>query len=156
KVELRDQVKSILRGVSDFNVDKDQTKWYPDPAVSTLGASIDTGSGPQPAKFGVSNLDPYAWFVHTQLKMSGYGFSLDDDRANAQDHTSPLEIAFGGLAYTAPVTNGQPSPTLQNLEGYDPAAHFGTQTSQGVIDTSSDDAIANATKNPQQVTIGGL
>src|SRR5581483_1115778 len=59
----------------------------------------------------VFNLDPYVWFVHDVIKMSGYGFSIDDDVANPQavgpilaeksgqnHYPNDLQIAFGGTA----------------------------------------------------------
>jgi len=96
--QVRDVVKSILRGVYDFNKVPDQTQWYPDPKKQTGGQ-----------KFNVYNLDPYVWFVHRVLGMSAYGFSVDDDVANptatgpllgpdsAPNHfPNNLQIGFGG------------------------------------------------------------
>jgi len=143
-VELRDEIKSILRGVFDFldPTVADPVHWYPDPAKPTPGATLDTGAGPKPIDFGVYNLNPYVWFVHTQLKMSGYGFSLDDDVANTTANTNSIEVAFGGNAYTAPVNTTKtpadpPAPDLGNLEAYTGGARFGTQHSQGFIQGSS-------------------
>lgn len=154
-VELRDDIKSILRGVFDFldPSKADPINWYPDPAKPTPGATLDTGSGPKPIDFGVYNLNPYVWFVHTQLKMSGYGFSLDDDVANTTANTNSLQVAFGGTVYTAPVdTKDPPAPGLANFEAYTGGAKFGTQQSKGFILGSS-----NTPKDfPGETLISGL
>lgn len=97
--EARDVVKSILRGVYDFNEVTDQTKWYPAPGTPTGGQN-----------FNVYNLDPYVWFVHVVQGMSAYGFSVDDDVSNptatgpllgpdkAPNHfPNNLQIGFGGV-----------------------------------------------------------
>ncbi|WP_169977352.1 hypothetical protein [Tautonia rosea] len=81
--ETRDIVKSILRGVYDFNEVKDQSKWYPAPSTP-MGGQL----------FNVYNLDPYVWFVHVVQGMSAYGFSVDDDVANPTA-TGPLLAADG-------------------------------------------------------------
>jgi hypothetical protein len=104
--QVRDVVKSILRGVWNFIAVPNQSDWYPNPATPTPNAEVDN----KPAKFGVYNLDPYVWFVHEVQKMSGYAFSVDDDVANpaapgpvlAPDKTtnhdpSDLQVAFGGI-----------------------------------------------------------
>lgn len=95
--QVRDLIKSILRGVYDFNA-VPQSQWYPNPS---------TWEGGQ--HFNVYNLDPYVWFVHTVLGLSGYGFSVDDDTADVGAATSPytpvdqqvlpnnLQIVFSGL-----------------------------------------------------------
>ena len=133
--QLRDEVKSLLRGVYSFNAVQDQSQWYPNPATPTPNATLN-GSG---ITFGIYNLDPYVWFVHRVLNNSSYGFSFDDDVANAQAASSSLEIAVGGNAYTAPPPaapfNGP--NVLQNPESFSPFAEFGTQTSQGYIDTNT-------------------
>jgi hypothetical protein len=97
--EVRDVVKSILRGVYDFNAVTDQSKWYPAPSTPTGGRN-----------FNVYNLDPYVWFVHVVQGMSAYGFSVDDDVSNptatgpllaangsANHFPNNLQIAFGGV-----------------------------------------------------------
>jgi hypothetical protein len=102
--QVRDVVKSILRGVWNFIAIPDQSQWYSAPATYTGGKD-----------FNVYNLDPYVWFVHKVVDMSGYAFSVDDDVANpaapgpvlASNSTpenpvlnhlpSNLQIAFGGI-----------------------------------------------------------
>ena len=96
---IRDKIKSILRGVWNFtdpNFQEDSGKWYPDPSLTfaATGQKIDAVE----AKFNVLNLDPFVWFVHKELGLSGYGFSLDDDVADiGAPGASKLAINIGGL-----------------------------------------------------------
>ena len=130
--ELRDEIKSLLRGVYDFQTVTDQSKWYPDPAVATPGARVNGKN----VTFGIYNLDPYVWFVHVQLQQNGYGFSLDDDVANSSAIANSLQIAFGGNEYTAPLTTAQGAdrPKLENLESFTGGAPFGTVQSTPITD----------------------
>ena len=83
---VRDLVKSALRGVPDFAA-YPESQWYPPPSRGTGGRS-----------YNVFNLDPYVWFIHRRLGLSGYGFSFDDDTADVgANGTSTLSIAIGGL-----------------------------------------------------------
>ncbi len=107
---IRDMIKSVLRGVTDFTdypdvVDKDNKHivWYPDPAVHRGGQ-----------RFNVFNLDPFVWFVHVKLGFSGYGFSVDDDTA---------DIGAGG-ANNLQITVAGPKG-LQNLNEWSIQAPFG-------------------------------
>jgi len=120
--EVRDIVKSILRGVYDFNQVPDQNKWYPQPDKPTGGQ-----------KFNVYNLDPYVWFVHTVEGLTGYGFSVDDDVANpsatgptegddANHSPSNLQIGFGGIKGTGELATAKP---LGNQEEWFPTTRFG-------------------------------
>jgi len=150
--QLRNELKSLLRGVYDFNAIPDQTQWYPNPATPTPNATLNGGA----ITFGIQNLDPYVWFVHRVLNNSSYGFSFDDDVANAQAPSSSLEIAVGGNAYTGPTPaapfNGP--NVLSNPEGFSPFAQWGTQRSQGYIDTTTQTAKDNLTAG--FTTIAGL
>lgn len=94
--EVRDGVKSLLRGVPDFNDPQypEATTWYPDPKQATQGASI----GGTAVDFNVFNMNPFVFFVHKTLKLSGYGFSLDDDVADVgANGAKHLNISIGGL-----------------------------------------------------------
>ena len=83
---VRDLVKSSLRGVPDYTA-YSESAWYPPPSV---------GTGNQ--TYNVFNLDPYVWFVHSKLGLSGYGFSFDDDTSDVgANGTSTLYVAAGGL-----------------------------------------------------------
>lgn len=91
-VYIRDTLKSILRGVTDFtrfpewSEDGKTQVWYPDPKIPTGG---------QP--FNVFNLDPFVRFVHVNLGFSGYGFSLDDDTADVgAGQATKMLITIGG------------------------------------------------------------
>jgi hypothetical protein len=99
--QVRDVVKSLLRGVWNFIKVPNQSDWYPDPAKPKTGGK----------DFNVYNLDPYVWFVHTVENTAGYAFSVDDDVSNpsapgpvlAANSTynhlpSNLQIAVGGIA----------------------------------------------------------
>jgi hypothetical protein len=86
--DVRDIVKSVLRGVYDFHAVPDQSQWYPPPADMTPG--LTSGQ-----TFNVYNLDPYVWFVHTVQDMSAYGFSIDDDVSNPIS-SGPLKAKDGG------------------------------------------------------------
>ena len=45
--------------------------------------------------FNVFNLDPFVWFVHVKLGFSGYGFSVDDDKADiGSDGQSQLQFTI--------------------------------------------------------------
>ena len=109
--EVRDVVKSILRGVYDYNAITDQLKWYPDPSTPTGGQG-----------FNVYNLDPYVWFVHKVEQMSAYGFSVDDDVSNptatgpllaadgqANHYPNNLQIDFGGTESLGKTTQWFPT-----------------------------------------------
>ncbi len=125
--EVRDVVKSILRGVYDFNAVPDQSLWYPAPGSKTSGLT----SGQD---FNVFNLDPYVWFVHDVEQMSAYGFSIDDDVANptatgplvapdgsANHFPNNLQIEFGGAG------------RLGNTSQWFPTIPWGTITTQATI-----------------------
>ncbi len=70
--QVRDVVKSLLRGVWNFIAIPDQNEWYPNPAQPKTGGK----------DFNVYNLDPYVWFVHDVENTAGYAFSVDDDVSN--------------------------------------------------------------------------
>lgn len=96
-VTIRDNVKSILRGVDNFMTDPEEAgRWYPDPSLKgdVTGQKIDG----KDATFNVYNLNPFVWFVHKKLGLSGYGFSLDDDAADVgADGASKLRIVIGSI-----------------------------------------------------------
>lgn len=137
-VQLRDELKSILRGVSDFQefpefgTQQDPlstSQWYPNPATPLTGSLLN---GSQ-SDFNVFNLNPYVYFVHKVLGMNGYGFSVDDDTADVGSLGSNLELAFGSTAATPPAT----SQSLQNLNYYTTGTPFGPLQGQGSVDTTS-------------------
>lgn len=88
EVSFRTMVKSLLRGVNDFNLQLDQKLWYPDPSLHPVGGQ----------DFNIFNMDPFVWFVHQRLGLSGYGFSLDDDAADiGAIYATKLGVSIGGL-----------------------------------------------------------
>ena len=111
---IRDMIKSVLRGVTDFTDFPDKIEatkhvvWYPDPSLP---------SGNQP--FNVFNLDPFVWFVHVRLGFSGYGFSVDDDTADVgAGGPSQLQLTVtktGGLKNTNPWTIQAPYGPVKNV-----------------------------------------
>lgn len=115
---IRDMIKSVLRGVTDFTkfpeYNDNKQIWYPDPAVARGGQ-----------KFNVYNLDPFVWFVHVELGFSGYGFSLDDDTADVgAGQATKLELTIGGV-------KGMP-----NEEEWTIQAPYGPVTAKGRWDPS--------------------
>ena len=109
QAKIRDKIKSVLRGVSDFTefgeVDESTNtrRWYPDPAEDHGGKG-----------FNVYNLDPFVWFVHVQLGFTGYGFSLDDDTA---------QVGAGGASNLQLSVTG--TTGLKNLETWTIQAPWG-------------------------------
>ena len=112
---IRDMIKSVLRGVSDFTKYPDDVddhgnhlSWYPDPSKPTGGRG-----------FNVFNLDPFVWFVHVQLGFSGYGFSVDDDTADVgAGGASQLQLTVidtGGLKNLNPWTIQAPYGPVKNV-----------------------------------------
>jgi len=111
---IRDMIKSVLRGVTDFTKYPDiiengkHVRWYPDPAQPTGGQA-----------FNVFNLDPFVWFVHVQLGFSGYGFSVDDDTADVgAGGATQLQISItrtGGLKNVNPWTIQAPYGPVKNV-----------------------------------------
>ncbi|WNZ27267.1 hypothetical protein HJG54_30725 [Leptolyngbya sp. NK1-12] len=130
--EIRDRLKSILRGVPDFKNPQWQESsglWYPDPTTPTGGRS-----------FNVRNLDPFVWFVHKQLGLSGYGFSVDDDIADvgARGATN-IHIGIGGLG-----SSNQPG-SLPNPNQWTYGAPYGPVTGQGQLADSTTIKLLDAT-----------
>lgn len=136
--QLRDELKSIMRGVSNFQTYPEfgtvadplsTSQWYPNPASELTGALLD---GTQTTS-NVFNLNPYVFFVHRVLGMNGYGFSVDDDTADVGSLGSNLQVAFGSTAATAPGT----SQSLSNLNYYTSGTPYGTLVGEGQIDNTS-------------------
>jgi hypothetical protein len=102
--DVRDLGKSILRGVPNFLTYPDQHTtdsqwqpgfWYPPPSTPTDG----TG-------YNVYNLDPFVWFVHQQLGLSGYGFSFDDDVSDVgAGGASALTVTYASGPAANPVAS---------------------------------------------------
>lgn len=116
---IRDMIKSLLRGVSDFEAFPEFNSnglriWYPNPSDSRGGLS-----------FNAYNLDPFVWFVHVILGFSGYGFSLDDDTA---------DVGAGGATQFLLTVSG---PTgLPNTNEWTIQAVYGPVTGSGQWDPS--------------------
>ncbi len=100
--DVRDLGKSVLRGVPNFITYPDQHKtdsqwqpgfWYPPPSTHTDGTN-----------YNVFNLDPFVWFVHQKVGLSGYGFSFDDDVSDVgAGGASALPITYASGPSANPV-----------------------------------------------------
>jgi hypothetical protein len=118
--EIRDLVKSILRGVNDYRLFSED-QWYPDPKEHVGGRP-----------FNIYNLDPFVFFVHRVLKLSGYGFSVDDDVADVQsNYGNNLSFSISGLG------TGGVNP-LKNTDEWSNGAPFGTVSDQAAISIDGD------------------
>src|SRR5262249_3502075 len=102
--QVRDVVKSLLRGVWNFEAGPYQKEWYPDPATPPPHAEVDK----HPAKCGRYNLDPYVWFVRSPQALGtfGYSFSIDDDVSNP---SAPGPILATNSTPGTPVYNHLPN-----------------------------------------------
>jgi hypothetical protein len=138
---IRDMIKSVLRGVTDFTKFPDliengkHTVWYPAPAEKHGGQA-----------FNVFNLDPFVWFVHVRLGFSGYGFSVDDDTADVgAGGASQLQLSVtetGGLKRTDPWTIQAP---------YGPVGPI-SLTYSGPATTTNGDTLYNAIESVSNTT----
>lgn len=128
---IRDKIKSVLRGVSDFTKYPDIIEsgthkyWYPDPAAKTANQT-----------FNVFNLDPFVWFVHVKLGFSGYGFSVDDDTA---------DIGAGGANHLILTVTG--SNGLRNSNVWTIQAPYGPVTAEVQFSGTATDIAPDAIKN---------
>jgi hypothetical protein len=116
---IRDIIKSVLRGVTDFmkfpEFDSSNNRvWYPEPSLPRGGLN-----------FNAFNLDPFVWFVHVELGFSGYGFSLDDDTADVgAGEATKLQLAICGV------------DGLPNTDEWTIQAVYGPVTGKGNWDSS--------------------
>ena len=101
--DVRDLGKSVLRGVPNFITYPDQHAtdsqwqpgffWYPPPSTHSDGTN-----------YNVFNLDPFVWFVHQKVGLSGYGFSFDDDVSDVgAGGASALTITYASGPAANPV-----------------------------------------------------
>jgi hypothetical protein len=157
---IRDKIKSVLRGVSDFTkypdtVDNDgnHTTWYPDPKKQRGGRT-----------FNVFNLDPFVWFVHVTLGFSGYGFSVDDDTGDiGAGGATQLRITVagtGGLTNTKPWTIQAPYGPVKNVllpySGPQTVPDEGNTLYNAIKSISNDTPIKISTKATQNLSNGAL
>jgi hypothetical protein len=149
---IRDMIKSVLRGVTDFTKFPDvidnqghHTRWYPNPAEKQGGQA-----------FNVFNLDPFVWFVHVRLGFSGYGFSVDDDTADVgaggPSHLQLTVVDTGGLENKNPWTIQAPYGPVTNVS----LAYSGpASTTNGDTLYNAIESVSNNT-TPITVTTPGL
>jgi hypothetical protein len=82
------------------------------------------GSG---QSFNIYNLDPFVWFVHEKMGLSGYGFSVDDDTADVgANYTNQLNISVGGLTGLSKPSGWTSAPPWTTVAPYGPVV--GTTT----------------------------
>jgi hypothetical protein len=147
---IRDMIKSVLRGVTDFTefpdvIGKDgrHVHWYPDPREHRGGQM-----------FNVFNLDPFVWFVHVQLRFSGYGFSVDDDTADVgAGGASQLQLTVtgtGGLKNKDAWTIQAPFGPVKNVESL---FYSGPASVNG--DTLHEEIASVSNTKPIQITTTG-
>lgn len=125
-VLLTNAIISLLRGVPDFTKAPWQSPstWYPNPAAP----ASDQNSGGNAVTFNAYNLDPFVWFVHVKLGLSGYGFSVDDGISFIGSNTSTkanVQVSIGG-----PGGLPQRAP-WNNLTQFGPVSLPGTVVSSG-------------------------
>lgn len=125
---LRDILKSVLRGVTDFTKFTEyegKTRiWYPNP-----------GDPRGNQTFNVYNLDPYVWFVHVILGFSGYGFSLDDDTADVgAGGAGELLLTIGGRPKGTPGANVGTIKTPENPDQWTIQTVYGPVAGTGAWD----------------------
>ena len=93
--DVRDLGKSALRGVPNFITYTQQGSdsqwqpgaWYPPPSKNMY----NTG-------YNIYNLDPFVWFVHQKVGLSGYGFSFDDDVSDVGAGGASPHVCHGRMA----------------------------------------------------------
>jgi len=128
---IRDMIKSVLRGVTDFTRFSEYvgTKriWYPDPAVPRGGQT-----------FNMFNLDPFVWFVHVGLGFSGYGFSLDDDTADVgAGEATRMLLTIGGSPTGMKGPNSVIIKTPENANEWSIQAPYGPVAGTGQWDPNA-------------------
>ena len=140
---IRDMIKSVLRGVTDFTKYPDvvdgqgnHLHWYPDPAKKFS----------EQLPFNIFNLDPFVWFVHVRLGFSGYGFSVDDDTA---------DVGAGGanhLQLTVTETGGLKNTNVWTIQApYGPVKNVSLQYS-GPANATNGDTLYNAIASVSNTT----
>ncbi len=143
---VTDDIKSALRGVPDYTAApyNDPTTWYPDPSLKIPGSG---------QSFNIYNLDPFVWFVHEKLGLSGYGFSVDDDTADVgANGSNHLEMSIGGLGELS-----NPYPWT-SVAPYGPVNSSGTLAASGSKITGLDAGVLKqvVAYNPNQKLVGAL
>ena len=120
QTRVTNAIKSVLRGVPDFTdaMYSNQSLWYPDPSLAVEGSG---------QSFNIYNLDPFVWFVHEKMGLSGYGFSVDDDTADVgANYTNHLNMSVGGLGGLSTPAGWATAPPWTTAAPYGPVV--GTPT----------------------------
>jgi hypothetical protein len=102
---ITNEVISLMDGVVNYQDPSSVPNWYSAPTDTTKYGGANIGNAP--ANFNVYNLNPYVWFVHRQLDLTGYAFSVDDGISNVNsDKADKLLVTLGPITST----NGQNLP----------------------------------------------
>jgi hypothetical protein len=126
--DVRDLGKSVLRGVPNFltypdthtsDSDWKPGAWCPPPSKPTDGTN-----------YNVFNLDPFVWFVHQKLGLSGYGFSFDDDVSDVG--------AAGASAITVTYASGPAANPV--VSQWFPSTPWGAVTAMATISPAPNDS----------------
>jgi hypothetical protein len=127
--DVRDLGKAVLRGVPNFltypdthasDSDWKPGDWYPPPSKPT-----------DETDYNVFNLDPFVWFVHQKLGLSGYGFSFDDDVSDVG--------AAGASAITVTYASGPAANPVKSQ--WFPSTPWGAVTAMATIAPAPDDSM---------------
>lgn len=130
--DVRDLGKSVLRGVPNFIAYPDQHltdsewqpgAWYPPPSTPTDGTD-----------YNVYNLDPFVWFVHQKVGLSGYGFSFDDDVS---------DVGAGGASSLVITYASGPTANPVSSQWF-PSTPWGTVTAMATISPAPADLPPNS------------
>jgi hypothetical protein len=113
--QITDEVISLMRGVLDYTDPNSVSDWYSAPTDTTKygGAMINN----MPADFNVYNLNPYVWFVHSKLGLTGYAFSVDDGISDVDSYNATkLLVTIGPISGP----NGQNLPNALKYGNFTP------------------------------------
>ena len=109
---LTDEVISLMRGVLNYQDPTSVADWYSAPTDTTMygGAFINN----LPASYNVYNLNPYVWFVHKKLGLTGYAFSVDDGISDVDSfNATKLLVTIGPITGSEWPEPAEPSQVRQ-------------------------------------------
>ena len=133
---LTDEIISLMDGVLDYKNPATVKDWYSAPTDTKYQGGAKIGNFQ--ASYNVYNLNPYVWFVHKELGLTGYAFSVDDGISNVNANGSTkLSVTIG------PITNANGQDLLPNTLKYGKNTNFGPVTLQATQADSNTLQIAN-------------
>jgi hypothetical protein len=120
EAKITNEVISLMRGVVNYLDPNSIPDWYSAPTDATKYGGAFLGG--QSATFNVYNLNPYVWFVHQKLGLSGYAFSVDDGISDVDAYNAThLLVTIG------PITSSN-KQDLPNLLKYGTTTPWGPVT----------------------------